>query len=350
MNIKDIRLSRKAQTILLAVGCTAGAVLIGVSALLLALPKKPLPVEGDSSSRLSSGGHAVSSGESEPAGETGTTAGGAATPDSSGGVTKKTTSGPTQAIPAPPEPSGVNKPTDKPVSAQVKMENGLPKLYINGKQNPPLMIFGNVGSAYSRKTVERLENEWAYARDSGVNIASVYIEPAWMISHERFDTAELDRALMSVLSVNPDSFILLRVGLSLGGDWDGNPGKMWLDKNPDDRWKAVNGSTGNEDTVSWASDKWFKDNNGYDALGILSKIIDYINSDPYYAARVVGYHPCVGEWFEPYCREKGADASVTNTKKFRAWLKDKYKTDAALKAAWADGTATLAGAPRPAAC
>lgn len=54
--------------------------LIGVSALLLALPKKPLPVEGDSSSRLSSGGHAVSSGESEPAGETGTTAGGAATP------------------------------------------------------------------------------------------------------------------------------------------------------------------------------------------------------------------------------------------------------------------------------
>lgn len=100
MNIKDIRLSRKAQTILLAVGCTAGAVLIGVSALLLALPKKPLPVEGDSSSRLSSGGHAVSSGESEPAGETGTTAGGAATPDSSGGVTKKTTSGPTQAIPA----------------------------------------------------------------------------------------------------------------------------------------------------------------------------------------------------------------------------------------------------------
>lgn len=168
-----------------------------------------------------------------------------------------------------------------------------------------------------------------------------------MISHERFDTAELDRALMSVLSVNPDSFILLRVGLSLGGDWDGNPGKMWLDKNPDDRWKAVNGSTGNEDTVSWASDKWFKDNNGYDALGILSKIIDYINSDPYYAARVVGYHPCVGEWFEPYCREKGADASVTNTKKFRAWLKDKYKTDAALKAAWADGTATLAGAAVP---
>ena len=346
MNIKDIRLSKKAQTILLAAGCTAGAVLIGVSALLLALPKKPLPVEGDSSSGLSSA-YAVSSGESEPAGETGTTAGGAATPDSSGGVTKKTTSGPTQASPAPPEPSGVNKPTDKPVSAQVKMENGLPKLYINGKQNPPLMIFGNVGSAYSRKTVERLENEWAYARDSGVNIASVYIEPAWMISHERFDTAELDRALMSVLSVNPDSFILLRVGLSLGGDWDGNPGKMWLDKNPDDRWKAVNGSTGNEDTVSWASDKWFKDNNGYDALGILSKIIDYINSDPYYAARVVGYHPCVGEWFEPYCREKGADASVTNTKKFRAWLKDKYKTDAALKAAWADGTATLASAAVP---
>lgn len=47
------------------------------------------------------------------------------------------------------------------------MENGLPKLYINGKQNPPLMIFGNVGSAYSRKTVERLENEWAYARTAG---------------------------------------------------------------------------------------------------------------------------------------------------------------------------------------
>ena len=54
MNIKDIRLSKKAQTILLAAGCTAGAVLIGVSALLLALPKKPLPVEGDGSSGLSS--------------------------------------------------------------------------------------------------------------------------------------------------------------------------------------------------------------------------------------------------------------------------------------------------------
>lgn len=79
MNIKDIRLSKKAQTILLAAGCTAGAVLIGVSALLLALPKKPLPVEGDGSSGLSSA-YAVSSGESEPAGETGTTAGGTATP------------------------------------------------------------------------------------------------------------------------------------------------------------------------------------------------------------------------------------------------------------------------------
>lgn len=68
MNIKDIRLSRKAQTILLAVGCTAAPCSSGVSALLLALPKKPLPVEGDSSSRLSSGGHAVSSGESEAGG------------------------------------------------------------------------------------------------------------------------------------------------------------------------------------------------------------------------------------------------------------------------------------------
>jgi beta-galactosidase len=59
---------------------------------------------------------------------------------------------------------------------------------------------------------------------------------------------------------------------------------------------------------------------------------------------MIGYHltgQTAGEWFPDFYRERGPDLSGANAAGFRAWLTEKYKTDAGLQAAWSSSSITL---------
>jgi len=237
------------------------------------------------------------------------------------------------------------------------MKNGVPRLTINGMDNPALILFANVGYAYYAGTVDAMERQWDYAARYGVNIVNVSIEPAWMIAHETFNTGDIDAALMSAISLHPDAFILLRVGLGLSapaGSGD-TPTKRWLDQYPDDRVRFADGTStfdGGSEGVTIASDLWItRPGENNDARDILGQVIDYISEHPVYGPRVIGYHPTAastGEWFNWGCREKGVDLSPTNIRKFRTFLRDKYGNDmAALRAAWGSTTVTFDTATVP---
>ena len=61
---------------------------------------------------------------------------------------------------------------------------------------------------------------------------------------------------------------------------------------------------------------------------------------------MAGYHPCgqnTGEWFYQDTWEKLLNGyAPADTSAWRAWLRARYRTDAALQAAWHDPAATLA--------
>ena len=63
-------------------------------------------------------------------------------------------------------------------------------------------------------------------------------------------------------------------------------------------------------------------------------MIRHYEASPY-GPRILAYHACgQSEWFGNAYREEGADYSKANLRAFQAWLKNQYKTDAALAAAW----------------
>lgn len=214
-----------------------------------------------------------------------------------------------------------------PVVAKVKMVNGTPRLFINNEMTTGNLFFlnGDVGSSKSIYA-----SEIGYASAGGINIYSTiynlnYTADLSIPSNLRYNS--LNRVLDTILENDPDAYILLRVSVIASADAIG-------DDATDD------GS--NIGWVSYGSDKWEQE-----TAKRLKDMVAYIQSVPEYAASVYGYHLDCGEWFPRNFTVK-TDISETNSKKFRSWLKEKYKTDSALQAAWKSTEYTLENATVPA--
>ncbi len=210
--------------------------------------------------------------------------------------------------------------------AYVKTEKGLATLSINGKTVPPLMFFGNTDMT-TRYDV--LLSEFQKAAKGNIHLHSVITNPEIGVDNPpEVQYFNLQNHLDLVLEGDPEGFILLRV----------NVGKYFGTSSypQDEIVNYVNPKNAYNPMVSIASDLWLNE-----AKLMLADLVDYIRQDPLYSQHVIGYHLECGEWFQYMFRENGLDISPANSRKFRAWLQKKYKTDSALRSAWADSSVSL---------
>lgn len=228
--------------------------------------------------------------------------------------------------------------------AAVKTYHGAPTLFINGKPHsgmtwatyrPTPEVFGDFTQAGIT-----LYTFAATPTESGYNLSRT----TWTAPGE-YDYSQLDERAMMLLKENPDAYFFPRLYL--------HAPKWWSEQHPDDIVLMDPGDgkfvpfihAGGKPAPSWASEAWRRD-----TIEGLRRLIAHVEASPY-ADRVIGYHLASGtteEWMMWGGNEhQWVDFSPANTARFRAWLKTKYGTDEALRAAWHDGSASLATATVP---
>ena len=177
----------------------------------------------------------------------------------------------------------------------------------------------------------------AFARH-GIHLFSYGVSMGeWWRGPGRYDFSPVAARLEALRHADPKSLALLRVGI--------NPPDWWIAKHPaeqmvvanreDRRWKHRH--------ASMSSEPWRKE--AGEALGAL---IEHFTASPL-ARHVLGWHfgagDC-GEWAYAW-GECCADYSPAQLAAFRRWLRKRYKTAEALRAAWNNPKATFETAAVP---
>jgi len=234
-------------------------------------------------------------------------------------------------------PAGLNE--EAPARATIGVVNGTAALTIGGTPRPALLYRGTVDpfSAYGRRQL-------GLFRDAGVHLYAPYLSlaGAWRDGPERFRV--LDDTVRAYLSVDPEAYLVLLLSLV--------PPNEWMDEHPDELVRYAMGDdynsqdeSGRVRRPSLASEAWRRD-----ALAVWEAAVQHLESQPW-GKRVIGYHPCYGiyaEWhYYGSWTQQMPDTGPAMTGAFRQWLRQRYGTDAALRAAWSDPAASLATATVP---
>ena len=97
--------------------------------------------------------------------------------------------------------------------------------------------------------------------------------------------------------------------------------------------------------ASLASDAWLSD-----TCAFWRALIRHVERQPW-GKRVIGWHPGYGiysEWhYFGSWTDQMPDTGSAMTRRFRAWLREKYRTEPALRQAWARDDATFAATEVP---
>ena len=220
---------------------------------------------------------------------------------------------------------------------------GLPQLFIDGSPHNG-MVF---------TTYDQVRSEYQEFADVGVDLFSFVISPTGLAYHnivrkpetfdlwvepDRFDFENFDERIDRVLSANPDAKIFPRLSLCAPTWWiRTNPQEIGLGTNKDG--KTVQLQDGGRKGPSWASEKWRQD-----TLMALRRLLEHVEASGY-ADNIVGWHVVSGtteEWMIWGSNgDLWGDISEPSQQRFRQWLRQRYRTDAALQKAWADGQVTL---------
>jgi glycosyl hydrolase family 42 (putative beta-galactosidase) len=231
----------------------------------------------------------------------------------------------------------------RPPVADVREHHGAPTLFINGAPHTGLsyMTYVPVGKHFKAmgEAGVHLYSFSATPTESTYNLAT----PCW-VGPDTFDYSGMDERTALLLDNDPEALFFPRIFL-------GTP-PWWADAHPDElvQYDTGDGTTEvlrirDKRVASWASERWRADTS--DAI---RRYIRHIESSGY-ADRVIGYHVASGtteEWMQWGSNEdQWADYSAPNVNAFRAWLHEKYETDAALQKAWHDSAVTLDTATVP---
>ena len=228
--------------------------------------------------------------------------------------------------------------------AQVKTRHGTPTLVINGKPHS-----GMTWATY--KPTSDVFRDFTQAGVTLFTFAATPTESGYNLSRTtwtapgEYDYSQLDERAMMLLKENPNAYFFPRLYL--------HAPKWWSEQHPDDIVLMDPGDgrftpfihSGGKPAPSWASEVWRRD-----TIEGLRRLIAHVEASPY-ADRVIGYHLASGtteEWMMWGGNEQQwVDFSPANTARFRAWLRQRYGTDEALRAAWQDPSASLAAAAVP---
>ncbi len=137
----------------------------------------------------------------------------------------------------------------------------------------------------------------------------------------------LQQQVDHMLSLQPDSLFVLRPAASPPGNW--------LELYPEDAQTDERGLKRRDAT--WASERYLASMVAY-----FQRLVRYCESSPW-GERVVGYlEATYGEGTTMLTIQGGMfDCSPTSQTGFRAWLQNRYGSDAALQEAWGDPSVTL---------
>ncbi len=209
------------------------------------------------------------------------------------------------------------------VKAEILSTDGRPRLYINGEKVTPLAYFDYQG-VNSKETLTMMKEQ--------ENLVSVVLSDSAMTYPENVRVEIVRTCLHEILYNNPDAYIIWRTTPMGTLEWHGleESEQMIID---------INGAVEKRRGPSLASDGYMEH-----ITGVLVEILEMIANDELLRERVIGFAPLVyttGEWFTIDFFEGAMEISEPVLRKFREWLTYRYKTDAALQAAWGDETVTL---------
>lgn len=221
--------------------------------------------------------------------------------------------------------------------AEVRREDGATRLYINGEKRVPVL--------YQRDSSTRFLPDYAEGMSAaGVTLLTLPntrsdqmngFGSVWM-GDGQYDFTLFDEMVYETLEGAPDAMLML--------DLDADPPDWWLNANPSERAVDNTGAT-YSGGASYASQKWREDVAAY-----FTALIEHAVAQPY-AGHIFAVKVTAGATYEwqqyGVSLDVCGDFSPAALSAFRAWLTEKYGTDAALRAAWNDASVTLETAQIP---
>lgn len=184
---------------------------------------------------------------------------------------------------------------------------------------PPWTIYSGAPDSWLHKQVKMAAAE-------GVHIHSFGISRPWPKPGEKPDFTAVDAVLERVIDADPEALLLPRFAC--------DPPAWWHDEHPEE---ALEFDDGSRRPVCVASEPWRDE-----MLRNVRALVEHCEAR--YGDHMLGYHPCAqhtGEWFYPKTWEaRHCGFSPAMQRGFSAWLRKKYGTEDALRAAWnaPDGT------------
>lgn len=207
---------------------------------------------------------------------------------------------------------------------------GSPTLFVNDQPQPLIAYLHHGGKRgvlhrEMARTGITLYMDWFGASMAG-NLGQ--IEPGV------YEYGTFDSYFATVLDAVPDAYFIPHIGVTAP--------RWWQQMHPEE---CALFSDGRRGPSSIASERW-REEMGED----LRRLIAHLRRAPY-ADRILGvifYSGHTAEWqMWGTWRPESDDYSEPALREFRAWLRGKYGTDDALRAAWADAEVTLDTAAMP---
>ena len=232
----------------------------------------------------------------------------------------------------------------RPTPCRVEPRNGVPSLVLDGKPNAAMVYM----------TYRPLGRHFRQFGEAGVHLhsfsstpteAGYGLAPACWLAPGKYDYSGIDLRAAQVLEADPAAYFFPRLYLFSPAWWDERHPDDLVTYDPGDGKPLPFYHAPGKRAPSWASPAWRRD-----TAQALRRYIRHVQSSPY-ADRVIGYHLASGtteEWMQWGSNEnQWVDYSPVNLAAFRRWLRDKYRTAAALQAAWADPQVTFERAAIP---
>lgn len=205
-------------------------------------------------------------------------------------------------------------------------QQGGPALVIDGRIHSPILFAANNQFGRDEVLLEQIRQ----AADAGLPLFS------FNVPLQYFATPEMAAEVVDrFCGAHPSGYFYIRVWLG--------PHQPWLAEHPDDAIQRADGTA--VGMASPASTAWRK------ATGhVLAERLREIARGPH-GARFIGVclaYLNTGEWFYPNT-DDFMDYSPVNRDRFRAWLREQYRSTGRLRKAWGDDTVALdtAGIPAP---
>ncbi len=244
--------------------------------------------------------------------------------------------------------TGTEDPNEKLVSS-IETINGTPTLVINGQPTSPVMYCRPEQSSSLPGCEETIVR-------SGIELYATrlnsQLEVFWK-DYDTFDFSEFDASVYDIMAVNGDAKIMLCITLWAPNWWmelPENQGELVVQSFRDRESNTDSGFTDFTKVkpvgASFSSVKFREESSE-----ALIKLINHVKNQSYYN-KLFAFQLCAGstyEWmvFQAGTLDASVDYSEASQNGFEIYLRNKYKTQSALREAWGDETVTFANAKIP---